>query len=250
MADTPDKENLIRLVTEAVSARLEKKAVAEKKTLLLLLPEPISSLRTLVEQVVSWRAEGWRVLVLAAEKVAHEADARVLRGRLGDEVHQLEEVLLGEWLERLEQVQMVLLGGIGFSAARRLCQLEDSEPWVRLVLRALLRARPVLVVTDELESLPAARESGATREARKLLGELERLGTVAVPFGQLPAELQRRAADTASAGRALGGLLSESAVEQLHRSGAKQITVTAGTLVTPLARSRAAELGIELVFEE
>ncbi len=252
MADAPDREKFIRLVTEAVTARLEQKPAenASRKTLLLLLPEPISGLKALVDRIVAWRAVGWRVLVLAGQKVAQEAEARVLRGRLGDEVAELESAHLGEWLERLSQMQAVLLGGLGLSGARRLCQLDDSTPWVRLSLRALLRGLPVLAISDELIAVPAAREGTATREARRLLQEVERLGVFCVPLVDSAAELDRRAGDNPGATQSLGGLLSEGAVEEFYRSGARKIAVPAGTLITPLARTRAAELGLELVFEE
>jgi hypothetical protein len=49
--------------------------------------------------------------------------------------------------------------------------------------------------------------------------------------------------------RHFGRLLSEWDVLTLHRSGGRALTVARGTIVTPMARDRARDLGVELFVE-
>ena len=49
--------------------------------------------------------------------------------------------------------------------------------------------------------------------------------------------------------RHYGRLLSEWEVLQVHRSGGRAMKLEKATIVTPLAKDRARDLGVELIFE-
>ncbi|NMC72354.1 MAG: hypothetical protein GYA57_20155, partial [Myxococcales bacterium] len=76
---------------------------------------------------------------------------------------------------------------------------------------------------------------------------LERLGVALVTGAAWEERLGRAAAAATTAVRSVGGLLAEEDVRRLWEAGERRLVLPPRTIVTPLARSRAAALGLELV---
>jgi hypothetical protein len=240
-----DIEALVAAVTAEVMARLDpaRQAPAARRYA-FLLPLPGRALPAAVAAASALSRRGHDVSLLASPQA--EAALRQLGLEKAPVAVAPLEATAGEWLSRgLQGREALVLGSLGFSLLARLVRREDDDPCVRLLLGALLRGCPVLALSDDLDG-----EGALAREAADRLRSLAPLGLTAISSTELDAALQRleRVPDTAA--RALGGLLTESDVERLGAAGERRLRLARRTAVTPLARSRAAELGLLLEREE
>jgi hypothetical protein len=100
---------------------------------------------------------------------------------------------------------------------------------------------------DELSPHAPGVAGELVRRAETLRRGLEQLGLAPVTGGEWEERLGRAAAAATTVARSVGGLLSEDDVRRLHAAGERRLVLPPRTIVTPLARSRAAALGLELV---
>jgi hypothetical protein len=244
-----DIERLVRAVTEQVMRRLGGAApggadtTGRPRNALLLLPSPSPRLRALIALAGTLGRDGWTVRIVAGDAAA--ADAERL-GPLATPVERIASAGASGPLADAEPGDVVVLGAVGFGVAGRLARLEDDDPFVRIVVAARLAGRPVLVLDDDLRAAPGT-DGEIPRRAEALRRDLERLGLEVVPAADLPARLSRGAAARGTAARSAGGLVTEADVERLHAAGERRLVLQRHTVVTPLARSRAAALGLDLV---
>jgi len=233
VADRQQLDALVAEVTEAVLAALAGRPGAGQAAgpaharALLVLPAPPVDPRALAALGAAARRAGFALAPVPG------GDPEAAAAALG----------------ALRPGDAVVVGALGFAWARRLLALDDDEPGVRLVLGALLAGRPVLAAEDGLRPAPTARGKVADR-ARELLRELAALGLGLHPLAELGARLAGLRASRDPTARALGGLVSEADVEALHRAGERRVALARGCLITPLARTRAVELGLELLEQE
>lgn len=215
------------------------------RRLILLAPVSTPTLAKLAETSRALSFDGWNVRSFAAVDVLAEARDGGPSAALPDLV-QLSAASVSELITALRPGDCLVLGSLAFGLAGRLSRLEDDDPFVRVIVSARLRGLPVLVVRDDLE--PAAGISGEiVRRASSLLRDLEQLGLDVLPSEDLANRLERLSAGRSVAARTVGGLVTETEVERLHESGERRLVLPPRTLVTPLARSRAAALGFELI---
>jgi hypothetical protein len=245
-----DSEALIRTVTEAVLARLGVQAGRAPRRVLLLLPMASRGLPGLGAQVAELIRRGHRVTVLAAASVAGDLERLGLRGCLGTEVLTVEAHGLTALLAELSGRDWVVLGSLGFSLARALLSRDDRDPFVRLICQALLCGGPVSVLPEDLKSDQAAARSPLVLEGAGLLKELAGMGIALVPAGALARTALALESADGTISREAGTLVSEEDVLRLHQAGEKRLVVGHKTLLTPLARGRAVELGLEIQVEE
>ncbi|MBN2498903.1 MAG: hypothetical protein JXR96_30210 [Deltaproteobacteria bacterium] len=246
MADGHEIEQLIQRITDLVMARLGKVAGSgARRGLLLLLPMPSAGLAELAKRAEQLRRAGFGLRTLASRAALEQIERGGLRARLGPELACPDEAGLAEALAGSEAGEVVILGSLGFALAGRLRELADDDPWVRLCTRAALSGHRVILVCDDLR--PRRTGTPLADRAEALLGELSALGLEPIDADGLPQLAERLARAQSPASRALGELVTESDVEAVYRSGLSQLVLTARAIVTPLARSRAAELGLEIV---
>lgn len=254
MDERADTEELIRRVTEAVMLRLGAgESCGGNRRVVLLLPVPSARLDQLARWCEELRAGSTDTTVVAADPVVEEMERRGLRGRFGPQVCNARACNLGELAGGLGAGELVVVGSLGYRFARDLVALHDDDPVVWLASRALLAGTRVAMVTDDLAPpAPAggAADTTAGRQAGSLLRELEVMGLHPVPMAELAARAEQWSRAAATLVRSLGGLVSEADVGRLAAEGDKRVRLPAGTVVTPLAASRAAELGLELVRED
>jgi hypothetical protein len=179
---------------------------------------------------------GYQVRVLAAPAVKNEL------GAVSVEVLTIEEAGLGKILSELRPDDLLVLGSIGFELGRAVTGLNDQDPWVRLITQGLLKKVQVVLVSDELSAAPGTPLESKTSA---LLRDLSALGIQPVALDDL-------ATLAGSYGRSgeTGGLLTEADVERLVNAGERRLVLPRRTVVTPLALSRAFELGLEIVKED
>ena len=213
------------------------------RQLLFLLPAHTPRLAELARTCASLSLEGWQLRSFANNSLLEGPEGIVSTWR---GIRALSDVSVSNLLASLEPGDVVVIGSIGFGLASRLTRLDDDDPFVRLAVAARLRGLPVLLLRDDLEPSSAMGGEIASR-AKELLRDLERLGLDVLPTGGLERRLAKAAAAGSVAERDVNGLLTEVDVERLFESGERRLVLSARTLVTPLARSRAATLGLELV---
>lgn len=249
--DERERERLIRRVVDAVLARLGSSATAPvlpvRRAVLLLLPAAPRRLAELAAEVARVRAAGHAVRTLAGPAVLGEMDRAGLRDRFEPGLVDVSQPGLVEVLRSSGPGELVVVAGLGFAAARRLVDLQDDDPLVRVAIQALLGGGTVLAAVDELTPHAPATAGELTRRADELRRGLERLGIAPVTGGEWEERLGRAAAAATTAARSVGGLLSEEDVRRFWEAGERRLVLPPRTIVTPLARSRAAALGLELV---
>jgi len=250
MIDDKEIEDLIRVIAQRVLARLGEggeEAGSGSIKLLLLLPDSTAGIERLASRVGKWVASGVDLRAIVSPAVARDLDASGLRGKLGRELCTFDEVDLCAELAGIDQKNLVLVGSIGFESARALCELRDGSPFVRLVSQAILHNKQVAVIADDLKPRAGAGQGRAAVEAESLLRDLERNDLVLIDTEEVWNLISRLRAGASTLTRTVGDLLTEEDVERLAAEGERKLTLSSRTVVTPLAASRAAELGIELV---
>jgi hypothetical protein len=193
---------------------------------------------------------GYHPRVLAASPVADELERLAGKVHFTAPVQKIEEANLGEILAGLRGHDLVVIGSLGFELARATLDLADQNPWVRLVSQALLKKLPVILVADDLAPGTGSARDRLTARSADLLRDLAGLGLRPVPLDKLGVLTHDLAQSASTLSRAAGGLVTEADVEQLVAEGERRLVLPPQTIVTPLARSRATELGLEIVKEE
>ncbi len=138
-----------------------------------------------------------------------------------------------EYLQRCDAVVCML----SLSLAGKIASLDDEVGASKLALRALLAGKRVIGVTDALESSQSAPRalSVAVEERLRALRAFDvRLAKLECIEGELSGNAPAK------------GLITE---DDILAHGAGVIRAPRGTVITPLARDRASEKGIEIIIE-
>mgnify|MGYP006285720055 CR=1 FL=1 len=148
---------------------------------------------------------------------------------------------------------LVYVASLGITQARRLAATDDVEPFARVLMESLLSGTPVHLFRGEglggLQGLDPKNHTGAlARQVANLWRDLELLGVQGLRLEDGLRPLTSVEARESALGKTLGGLLTEKDVEEAARSGLNELKLARGTVVTPLARDRARELGVSLTF--
>jgi hypothetical protein len=254
-----DLDLLVQAITDLVLARLRESEPARLKAapppatrppvLTVLWPAPTSAIEAILAGVSAFRADGRRVRWLVREDLLSELRP-LLPAEEQPRCHALGQAPVQAILADLKGTDVVLLAAAHFDAARRLLALDDGLDWVHVLLQAHLSGQPVLVCDDLLSSRGLAARSAAAQEAQGLARQLRQAGYRLLSARDLPRRFKEmtRAGDPGS--QDAPGLLTEQDVENLVRAGHRELALHARTLVTPLAQSRAAELGLELLHTQ
>jgi len=182
-------------------------------------------------------------------------------------------------MESVGHADLLYVGTLGWEQAKKAAGADDSDPFAAMLLEGLAAARPVLVLGHEdlpglqrialgsvgpdgrlgdgrtdggrtADGRPARAKtvgaSGLERRAQSLWRDLALLGLEAVAVDDVVRPLATLAATTDSASRARGGLVTEKDIDEVFAAGVLRVTLAPQTVVTPLARDRARELGVEL----
>jgi len=252
MAGDRDIERLVDQVTDLVMARLrgpvEPGRPALRRPVDVLLPIQTSAIDGLLPQLGRLAAGGHRIAVRTTARVLAWLERTGRSARLPSPIHALDEACLCESLGDYDPRQVVVFGSLGFGLIDRLGALDDDDSFVRLASQALLRGARVLAVDADLRPVRSGDPLGA--RADQALRALAGLGVEVLGLEGLADRIEALGAADTTLTRALAGLLTEADVEHLHADGRSQVVLDARAVVTPLARSRAAALGVELVQPE
>jgi len=126
---------------------------------------------------------------------------------------------------------------LSLSLAEKIGTIDDSVDASRVVLRGLLAGKRVYAITDEIEP----KENAPKLLSNAVDERLRRLRAFDIKVTKID-KLDLDCDETKSS----KGLITE---EDILAVGSGEIRVAKGSVITPLARDRAAELGIKIVIE-
>jgi hypothetical protein len=222
MTTPPNIEQLVQTVTAEVLARLKQNRPATnspRRRICLLVPVVSKHLAALEHQLGRLSQKGFRIQTLESEDKSLAIET-----------------------QDIQPQDLIVIGSLGFAFIRSLCGLEDDNLFIRLITQALLEGRQVMAISDDLQP-----GGFLEKQARKHLTELKSMGIQLVSLNELVPKIELLRAQDTTLSQAVGSLLTEEHVVQLSRAGEKSLVLSARTIVTPLARSKAAELNLKLV---
>ncbi len=160
--------------------------------------------------------------------------------------HLLSEAEIPRLLLNIHDYFAFLLPSPQFSFMQKLIALDDSDPFVDIILTALIHNIRVITLTDGFRP---SKDNSVAEELLKSINELlagikalkvhvstaEELGSIL--FKEQTSLVQEK------------DLITESDVLELNRNGIKELYLATGSIVTPLARDRARELGIDIIYK-
>lgn len=150
--------------------------------------------------------------------------------------NEVEKVLLD-----INMYYLVLFPVMGFSLAERIADLDDDDIFANIAIRALQSGKNVTVV-DETISAPrtgiAAPEMA--KRAARLHKRISGTGIRVIPLSGIGKDMTTRR-DTFE-----GKVVTEDTVKEYHGANIWDINVPPMTVVTPLAKDKAKELGIRI----
>lgn len=252
MPSERDIERLVARVTDLVLARLNGPVApggpARPRPVDVLLPIQSAAIDDLLGQLGRLAAHGHPVVTRTSARVLAWLERTGRTARLPGPIHALDEACLCESLGDYEPRQVVVLGSLGFGLIERLTSLADDDPFVRLVSQAILRGAQVLALDADLR--PARAGGPLAARADRALGDLAGVGVEVLSATGLADRIAASQAADTTLTQSLAGLLTEADVERLHATGQTRVALGARAVITPLARSRAAALGVELIESE
>lgn len=164
---------------------------------------------------------------------------------------------------------VIYVASLSLIMAKRTALLDDSSIYSMLLIDALLAGTPVHVFRSEkmtgMHKLQASgkgagRSSGSSsvgnsgqssgalfRRVEGIWRDLEQMGVQALAPEDGLKPVTSVEAGLSPLGKSLGGLVTERDIEEFAQSGLSSLTIAPGTVVTPLAKDRARELGVALV---
>ncbi len=255
MTDDQTLERLVRKVTEQVLQQTDPPAGSPTDwggqpgggKVVLLLPLVFRRVHALSEAAEKLVKGGHRLHVLATDAVLDALRRREMLGRLGPNVHRAEDGG-GATVGKLCGYDTVVLGSLGFGLGRRLLDLEDDDPFVRVVTQAMVRSVPVVAVTDDLKHARVEGHPRIIARGEKLLAELEQMGLSTCTSEGMPGAVQGLVDGQGVVG-AEDDLITEVHVRRFAARGGQTMVLPARTIVTPLAQTKALELGVTIVKE-
>ncbi|MBW1808137.1 MAG: hypothetical protein JRJ87_08055 [Deltaproteobacteria bacterium] len=254
MPEDRDIERLIKIVTDQVLARLGQADSHRKDRrpgrVMLLVPLVSASLKSLSLQVAEILSQGVEVSVLVEPQVAVELDRLGLRGSFGSRLTSFSDANISQLLVDLDPRDLMVVGSVGFDIGRALYELNDSQPLVRLVSQALLKGTNTAVIIDDLNAVAPGADGRIQRQAADICRKLQALGLRLISSGDLPALFEKIRLTAGTLTQSIDALLTEQDVEKLAAMGERRLRLASKTIVTPLAASRAAELGVEIIKSE
>jgi hypothetical protein len=150
-------------------------------------------------------------------------------------------------------VEAVVLPALPLEVVSKLGLLIPDVPAVAAALEGVMQGRPVWAASLEVDKfrrssgrLPGGLQSAYYQHLRALEG----LGIQVLQPPELARKLQGGAAQTAIASGSSKGrdVLTVEDLEAALKAGQRVLTLTPGTIVTPLAREKAQTMGIEVIY--
>ncbi|MBU1537904.1 hypothetical protein KKF84_21510 [Myxococcota bacterium] len=241
-------EQLIQSITDLVLAKLKNSPQLSQKpqTLSVLWPVASASKDQILAAVSAFRMDGRRVQWLVRADLLGDL-LPMLPADEQQRCYSFEQAPIQGILADLQSSDVVLLAGANFQAARQLLALDDAHSWVHVLLQAHLTGQAILICEDLLSSKGLASQNHVAQEAHSIKRQLKQMGYKLIAAQNLATQLKNMTLAYENGLQNTRELLTEQDVENLVRAGQRELRLHAKTLVTPLAESKATELGLNLL---
>lgn len=241
-------EQLIQSITDLVLAKLRSSShLAQRpRTLTVLWPVATASKDPVLAGVSAFRQEHGRVQWLMHEDLL-DGLKPLLSPEERSQCHSLSGAPVQSILADMLGTDVVLVAAIHFEAARQLLALNDGLPWIHVLLQAHLSGQRVVICDELLSGRGLAAQNPVAQEGAALKRQLRQMGFTLTPAPRLAKVLKDFGGAAHLGPQEERQLVTEQDVEDLVRAGHREVRLHAKTLVTPLAQSKAAELGLQLV---
>ena len=149
----------------------------------------------------------------------------------------------------LNQVDIIFIPILSFSIVSDILSFNEQRPFVRLILKALLTGKKVLALKAGADPYhPLWRingldksTTGLKRSLNKQMLQLKSFGIILIEESeQVPVHLDNKRKNT---------IITEATIQSIYQLNQSQLIISNETIITPLARDKAKELNIELIFE-
>lgn len=251
-----DRDRLVELITAEVMRQLRGEpspAVGSLHKALVVFTGGTTGLDIGLEQlsmIQGFSTELTIVLSAAAERIV---GADRIRGKLGSRVRVICGELAYPELE-LREADMLLVPVLTQNTASKLAHTLCDTMASTLILQALMVGKTVIAASNAAE-LHGTRGAAALREAfRSSLRKIETYGVQLTSVDNLASATQQslraRLKATDPEPIAQKRVLDAETVKAVARGGVRTITITQGTIVTPLAYDLAKELHMEIIRTE
>lgn len=251
--------SLVQLITDLVMAEVSRSEGAQpsppaqaapaseparggRRLLLVPAPAPFSSFEGLLASLRDLSGIAW-----TAVRVTGVCEKRVTQA-LGS-VRWIDAPLL--WDELVHSVEAVVLPVLRLEVLSRVANLLSDVPASAAAVTGIMQGVPVLAGALEVDNLK--RSSGRLPGPflslfHQHLRTVEGMGVQVLEDQALVRRLGAKVAAPASAAGKGRDVITVSDLEAAARAGQKVLQVVPGTIVTPLARDMAAQMGIEVTF--
>ncbi|MBN9415827.1 MAG: hypothetical protein J0I12_10350 [Candidatus Eremiobacteraeota bacterium] len=251
--------SLIQLITDLVMAEVDRSegalpsspvkaapsaepARGGRRLLLVPAPAPFSSFEPLLASLREVPGVAW-----TAVRVAGVCEKRVAAS-LGS-VRWIDAPLL--WDELIHSMEAVVLPVFRLEILSRVASLLSDVPASAAAVSGIMQGVPVLAGALEVDNLK--RSSGRLPGPflslfHQHLRTVEGMGIQILENEALVRRLGAKVAAPASAAGKGRDVITVSDLEAAARAGQKTLQVVPGTIVTPLARDMAAQMGIEVIY--
>ncbi len=261
------RERIRRLVLEIlreeglVKPPAEARVPHRKKTgpsVLCVFHPGVRRLEAALSQVRRIEAKAGRTSVFTVDAARRWVCGRDVREKAGSRC--ILDTVGPDGIERvLERADVLVLPTFCFQTAVRVAQMAADDQGSALVLTALAANKPVLAANDGFTLLDRMANPAMGREMERVLEKLARFGMqlceterLAEHFEQLTRSTGRAGSTDENHGRPQRGetgrrlILAEN-VRQAKEAGADRLILSAGGIVTPLARDLVKEYGMRIV---
>ena len=157
----------------------------------------------------------------------------------------------GAWDEVVNEVEAVVLPVLTLELVSKLALLIADRPPVQAALAGVIQGKPVLACSSEPNRLRRASgrlPGGFLSAYHAHLRGLEALGVQLLEPPALAARLSGVFVKSTGDARSGRDVLTVADLEAAARAGTRVLQVAPGTIVTPLARDVAQQMGIEVSF--
>ncbi|MBN2725440.1 MAG: hypothetical protein JXR95_15350 [Deltaproteobacteria bacterium] len=243
-----DFEQLIQTITDLVLAKLQsiEDPANQARTLTVIWPAASSAKNNIIAGISAFRQAGHNIQWLIKDDIMDEITPLV-PDKERSCCHSMSLAPVQTILGDIRGNGVVLIAAANFHAAGQILSYNDEIPWIHVLLQAHLAGQQVLICDDLLSSRGLSAQNPVTEEAQKLKRQLEHMDFKLIASGEVSGYLKNLTLSVNHGSQGEGGLLTERDVEDMFRAGHRELRLHAKTLVTPLAHSKAAELGLNLL---
>jgi len=243
-----DFEQLIQTITDLVMARLQSIANLSEmaRTLTVLWPVASSMRNHIMAGISAFRHDHKNIQWIIKDDLLTEVK-NLLPADERSNCYSITQAPVQSILGKMQTSDVMLVAAANFQAAKQIISMNDEIPWVHVLLQAHLSGQHIIICEDLLSPAGLKDQNPVALEAASLKRDLKTMGFTLVRAKELTDYFKDLTSTVNFGTSEKATLVTERDVEDMYRAGHKELRLHAKTLVTPLAQSKATELGLNLI---